>query len=88
MHSDPEIRALTWRCRRGMRELDQLLIGFLEQHFAGLTASKKQAFFRLLDLQDPELFGLLVRGNAAPDPDIAAIVHTIITDTDTRQTYT
>ena len=30
-----KLRALTWRCRRGMRELDQLLVGYLHDHYAG-----------------------------------------------------
>ncbi|MEL6868725.1 MAG: succinate dehydrogenase assembly factor 2 [Pseudomonadota bacterium] len=88
MHSDPNIRALTWRCRRGMRELDQLLLGFLNQHFDAIDADQKAAFLRLLDMQDPEIFGFLVRGIVPGDPDIAAIVHTVLHQTDTRTVHT
>ncbi|MEM9171925.1 MAG: succinate dehydrogenase assembly factor 2 [Pseudomonadota bacterium] len=88
MHADPQIRALTWRCRRGMRELDQLLVSFLNQHYLALSEVKKAAFERLLAMQDPVLFGLLVRGDTTEDTDIAAIIHTILGDTDTTQIYT
>ncbi|MEO0573940.1 MAG: succinate dehydrogenase assembly factor 2 [Pseudomonadota bacterium] len=88
MHADPEIRALTWRCRRGMRELDQLLLGFLNQHFETLETPEKQAFLRLLDMQDPEIFGFLVRGITPEDHGIAAIVHTVLNRTDTSAVHT
>lgn len=88
MHADPNIRALTWRCRRGMRELDQLLLGFLNQHFEVIDSAQKRAFLRLLDMQDPEIFGFLVRGVTPEDPEVAAIVHTVLDRTDTSAVHT
>ncbi len=48
-----------------MRELDQLLTRYLEQDYPGAGAGERDAFARLLDLPDPELFGYLV-GRASP----------------------
>ena len=47
---------LRWRCRRGMRELDQLLTWYLDRRYAQASASEQQSFASLLDEQDPELW--------------------------------
>ena len=47
---------LRWRCRRGMRELDQLLGWYLESRYANADNAAKEAFSTLLDQQDPELW--------------------------------
>ena len=59
------VARLRWRCRRGMRELDQLLTRYLEQDYPGASAAEQDAFAQLLDLPDPDLFGYLV-GRASP----------------------
>ena len=59
---------LRWRCRRGMRELDQLLNRFLEVHYDGLAEVEKQAFAALLELPDPQLHGYLLGRDEATDP--------------------
>lgn len=46
---------LYWRCRRGMLELDLLLIGFLEHEFDKMCLSQQHDFVRLLALPDQEL---------------------------------
>ena len=45
---------LRWRCRRGMRELDVLLVRYLDRDFAGASSRERDAFRALLDLPDPE----------------------------------
>ena len=57
---------LRWRCRRGMRELDQLLGGWLDTHYAQADEKAKAAFAELLEQPDPELWHWL-QGNGAPD---------------------
>jgi antitoxin CptB len=51
---------LRWRCRRGMRELDQLLGWYLDTRYAGSDDAAKAAFSTLLDQQDPELWDWLM----------------------------
>jgi antitoxin CptB len=46
---------LSWRCRRGRREWDVLLLGWLERHFDTATASQREAFAQLLELPDADL---------------------------------
>ena len=57
---------LRWRCRRGMRELDQLLGWYLDARYAQQDDAAKAAFSTLLDQQDPELWNWLT-GRAVPE---------------------
>ncbi len=59
---------LRWHCRRGMKELDLVLLRYLEQDYEAASPADRAAFARILDLQDPELFGYLV-GRAVPTDD-------------------
>jgi antitoxin CptB len=65
---------LRWRCRRGMRELDVLLIHFFEASFDGLSASEKLRFQALLELPDPDLQAYLIAGHASADPDLESLL--------------
>jgi antitoxin CptB len=56
---------LRWRCRRGMRELDQLLGWWLDARFAQAAAAAQCAFADLLEEQDPQLWDWL-SGRAVP----------------------
>ncbi len=55
-----ELAKLRWRCRRGMRELDELLAAFLQRSYESLAADDKARFGALLELPDPELHGYLL----------------------------
>ena len=57
-----EASPLRWRCRRGMRELDQLLGWYLDTRYPNSDAAAKTAFSTLLDQQDPELWSWLSGG--------------------------
>jgi len=72
-----ELSRLRWRCRRGMRELDQLLGWYLEQRWPHAEAATKAAFSTLLDQQDPELWNWLSGRAVAPHSDWRAIVDEI-----------
>ena len=72
--SDARIKRLQWRCRRGTRELDALLGGWLETHSASVDEMQCAAFEALLDQQDPVLWDWLM-GHAEPSrADWQAIV--------------
>ena len=57
--TDEEIRRLSWRCRRGLLELDIVLQRFSENHLAPLTKSELLAFESLLDLPDNEFLDVV-----------------------------
>jgi antitoxin CptB len=76
-------RRLRWRCRRGMRELDVLLMGFIDHDYAAASPAQKQAFERLLSLQDPEIQALLVGRLPVDDPALDALVQRLLHHTGT-----
>jgi antitoxin CptB len=57
---------LAWRCRRGIKELDLLLLRWLERYFEAATAEQRAGFAALLELPDPELACYLL-GSERPD---------------------
>lgn len=65
---------LRWRCRRGMRELDLVLSGWLERRYDAAGPGRQQAFEALLDCPDPQLFGYLTGRETPGDPVTAALV--------------
>jgi antitoxin CptB len=71
---DPEARALLWRCRRGMKELDVLLERYAAAALPQADAAERRLLARLLDCPDPELAGYFLGGEAPPEGDMAALV--------------
>ena len=51
---------LKWHCRRGMKELDVLLMQYLEQNYDKASKKEQQAFENLLKLSDYDLYALLI----------------------------
>ncbi len=69
------IRArLRWRCRRGTRELDTLLVRFFDENYLSLSAADKQRFSQLLELPDPDLHDYLMGWYEAADPAMADLL--------------
>jgi antitoxin CptB len=68
---------LRWRARRGTRELDALLGGWLDERFAGADPVMQQAFDELLDNQDPDLWDWIMGHAAAPRADWQVIIDDI-----------
>ena len=50
---------LKWRCRRGMRELDEAMRAYLDNHYTSAPEQERLDFQRLQEMQDPELFQLI-----------------------------
>jgi len=68
---------LKWRCRRGMRELDAVLEGFVDANATTLTPNEIACFEAILDLPDPTLHAYLLGRSVPPDPATAALVEHI-----------
>ena len=60
-----------------MRELDDLLLGYLERHFDAAADEEKQAFHALLDLPDPVLAAILLN-RQQPAGDLQRVVAKIL----------
>ena len=68
---------LRWQCRRGMRELDELLLGYLDHRYETADEPEKAAFRSLLELSDPELMAYLLQ-NEEPDTKVKVAVDAIL----------
>ena len=69
-----EAGRLAWRCRRGMKELDLVLVRYLRERWPAATSAEKLQFERILELPDPELAAYLLGRERAPDPDMQAML--------------
>jgi antitoxin CptB len=72
---------LRWRSRRGMRELDAVLLGFLETRAAELSEAEIASFEQILELPDPVLYAYLLGRSAPTDAAAAALVERIRSNT-------
>ncbi|WP_131928758.1 FAD assembly factor SdhE [Bibersteinia trehalosi] len=68
---------IEWDCRRGMRELDKLIMPFYQKHFDELDESQQQTFVVLLGYTDPELYRWFMNQLPAPTAELQAMVRLI-----------
>ena len=55
-----QLAKLRWQCRRGTKELDFLLLRYLETVYLSGDDEEKERFVELLTLEDDELIGVLL----------------------------
>jgi antitoxin CptB len=73
-----EISRLKWQCRRGMRELDELLLRYLENDYESDSEADKAAFRAVLELADPELNAYLLQRQVPSSESIAGAIDRIL----------
>jgi antitoxin CptB len=70
---------MAWRCRRGMKELDLLLSGWLETQFERASDAQRGQFEALLELPDPQLARYLLGGERPEGAELAAVIDAVLT---------
>lgn len=65
-----ELSRLRWLCRRGMKELDVVMTQYLDTHYEIASEVEKESFKHLLDMQDPDLYALLLGQEICSNNDI------------------
>jgi antitoxin CptB len=78
LNDSTEIRRLQWRCRRGMKELDLMLLRYLREQYPGACADEHGVFEEFLELPDPDLVRYLIAGDIPDDPRYAALCRTLL----------
>jgi len=68
---------LFWASRRGMLELDLVLLPFLEKIYPTLEQEDKERYWQLLDSEDQDMFGWFLRRENPEDPELLKIVQII-----------
>ena len=76
MKSNLQKKAL-WKSRRGLKELDLILLPFVENHFLELNEIEKQSFIELLKNEDVELMDWLIN-LTSPPKSMLKIINLII----------
>ncbi|MDM3869834.1 succinate dehydrogenase assembly factor 2 [Porticoccus sp. W117] len=71
---------LFWGSRRGMLELDLILLPFVEQIYPTLETEDQERYHQLLEEQDQDLFAWLMKRNDPENGELLKIVR-IIRDT-------
>ena len=66
-----EMSRLRWLCRRGMKELDVVLLRYLENSYESAKTLEQNQFRELLQMPDPDLYNLLLGREITDDPDLA-----------------
>lgn len=77
MSEDVEVKALRWRCRRGMRELDQLLERWLDRGWPASSDMEKDVFRRLLATEDDKLWRAFLGHERLADGEAQQLVERI-----------
>ncbi|MBL4834918.1 MAG: succinate dehydrogenase assembly factor 2 [Pseudomonas sp.] len=78
MLADVEMKRLYWHSRRGMLELDVLLVPFLEEAYSDLDAEDKLRYRKLLESEDQDMFGWFMQRSEPDDPDLKRMVRMIL----------
>jgi len=71
-------KKILWQCRRGLWELDAILIPFVERNFDDLDSENKTLFIELLSYEDIEVFDLLVNKINPKDEKMQPLVELIL----------
>lgn len=78
MYTETDINRLTWHCRRGMLELDVLLVPFLKERFRALALEDQQRFEQLIACEDQDIFSWVMRRADPEDADLRRIVDILL----------
>ncbi|REC95442.1 succinate dehydrogenase assembly factor 2 [Kushneria indalinina] len=71
-------KRLYWHSRRGMWELDLMLVPFFENCFDGLSDEDQYAYQALIAQEDQDLFLWLMRREIPDDQTLAPIIKQIV----------
>lgn len=78
MTTETELNRLFWHSRRGMLELDELLVPFVREAYIDLEADDKARYEKLLTCEDQDMFAWFMRRNEPDDADLKRIVELVL----------
>ena len=78
MPEELKLNRLRWRSRRGMLELDLLLLPFFDEVYQDLPENQQRAFEKLLEQDDPDLLQWFSQKSLPSDPGMAELVKFIL----------
>ncbi|MEJ1139763.1 succinate dehydrogenase assembly factor 2 [Stenotrophomonas sp. CCNWLW162] len=78
MEEDVLLKKLRWRCRRGMRELDQLFGRYLDHEWSTAPTEECEVFLFLLDCEDDKLWRWFMGYEACPHAHAIPLMQKIL----------
>lgn len=78
MVDQSELNRLFWQSRRGMLELDVLLVPFVREVYPGLDEDDQARYRKLLSCEDQDLFGWFMQRGEPDDEDLRRMVRMIL----------
>lgn len=78
MNKELELKKMYWHSRRGMLELDLLLLPFVEECLGNLGEREQTLYRILLEEEDQDLFIWLIGKERAPEENLQEIIDLIL----------
>ncbi len=76
-----DLKKMYWHSRRGMLELDLILVPFAENVLPGLSKNECMEYARLLEEEDQDIFMWLMKRVPVSDSSLQPIVDKILSHT-------
>jgi len=73
-----QAKKVVWHSRRGMLELDVLLLPFAQQEYPSLPEEDQVSYQKLLEREDPDLFTWFMEHTTPDDPELIRIVNLVL----------
>lgn len=80
-----EKNRLIWASRRGMLELDLILLPFIENIYSTLDREDQLSYQRLLECEDQDIYAWFMRRDDPEDSSLQRIVERVRTHTGLQQ---
>ena len=78
MVEQTELNRLFWHSRRGMLELDVLLVPFTQEVYPTLNETDRELYVSLLSCEDQDMFGWFMERTESEDPELQRMVRIIL----------
>ncbi|WP_339487643.1 FAD assembly factor SdhE [Pseudomonas sp. EL_65y_Pfl2_R95] len=78
MVDSTELNRLFWHSRRGMLELDVLLVPFVKEVYSDLDPEDRARYVKLLECEDQDMFGWFMQRSEPEDADLKRMVRMIL----------
>ncbi|MFG1490842.1 succinate dehydrogenase assembly factor 2 [Oceanospirillum sp. HFRX-1_2] len=78
MSIEEEVKRLQWQSRRGMWELDLMLVPFVQNCFRDLDEVDRKRYEKLLECEDQDLFVWLMQRDLPEESEYRLILQKII----------
>jgi len=74
-----DLGRLRWRCRRGIRELDELLTRYVDERYADASTAERCAFEQLLETHGTVIYDYCLGRVRPPSAELTELIRRITT---------